>query len=325
MLFPSLLAALLAPAALSGTPGVSPHAFQPPRANWIKKVDYLKDYVDREGHTEGYTVVHPQGSLPSLKRYHREVSFFRSQADQKAGEFCKILRYNPKGYLEEDFEDTGTDRFARSLNADGSVCSCTHFRVKYGDKAVYQALDGYSVSPVRKTVSRFSNGNGNLIVWDRDEQAYQRTWYYEGAAYLEQKRVHGQVWEQRLSLQSNGDFWWRPRQETLFFEDEAWTKEKGKPLSAQVMDSYSDAKTGQMIKENVPDDPIKQRIRQLWFFGWWSPPARERERMRKELLAQLEKDYATRRAAFMAAYGERLTQAGQSWQSLGLEDIREGH
>lgn len=317
MLFPSLLAALLAPAALSAPPVASPHAFYPPHPDWIKKVDYLKDNPDGEG----YDVVPLKMPLQSLKRYHREVSFFRSKADQKAGHPCKILQYNPKGYLEEDFEDVGTDQFDRFLNVDGSVCSYTHFRVKDGSKFVDQWLDGYSVSPVRKTVSRFSNGNGDLIVWDKDEQTYKHTWYYEGEAYLQQKRVHGQVREQSLSLPSYGDFWWRPRQERLFFEHESWTKEKGKPLSAQVMDSYIDIDTGRMIQESVPDDPIKQRIRQ--FFSSTDLSLTEQER--KAMMAQLVKDYATRRAAFMAAYGERLTQAGQSWQSLGLEDIREGH
>ena len=177
--------------------------------------------------------------------------------------------------------------------------------------------DGYSVSPVKKTLSRFDGGRGALTVWNnaaKNEGTFTRSWYLDGEPYLEKKVTRNRTLETALRTPNGDNFSIEPQAETLSLWSlhEEWTLRNGQELSAQIVFPYD---------PDASPDPVKTRIRQAWpltVHGLHQVGADA-----SDLSTQLAQDYLTRRQAFLDAYGRRLTAAGQTWNGLGLAYLLE--
>ena len=272
-------------------------------------------------------VVSPADRDPAFKQYHLEYRYFKNAQDEKLGAFCKILQYSPRGYLEEDDEVVGHDQYDRELYADGSVSAYTHDNLI--SRYFARTVDGFSVSPVKHSVTRLAAGNGDLIHWGHDENTFTHIWYLEGQQYLEVITANGLRRQVRLDNSLNDTYTWTPTQETLMTRNEYWTKVPGHPPYASLLDQDLDA-TGKWHQRKVPneDDPVKKHIRQLLSpLTLTSKVSQEKvsleaeEAVQQPLRDQLARDYVGRRADFFKNYGEVLAKSGHTWQSLNIEDV----
>jgi hypothetical protein len=324
---PFLMACLAA-----GPPSPPDHVFRKPSDGWLSETRELQVQPDGEGFIvvkpesrPGFTTLTPGGRIhsPAAAGLHQELRYFATSEDQKTSRYVKLQRYSPAGRLEEETDWENEDQFTRSFYEDGTLATYTHL----GGLAspIGRWIDGHSTSPSGKTTSAFSGGKGDLIEWRAEETTFKHHWYHDGAVYLERRVAKGTL-EQTMLFGANSDTLTVSNDaESLVLSSlhETWTRKPHPPpaegeISAQVMDSYIDADTGQVHQQQVEEDAIKARIRKAW--GWVDLRPRPRGEW-DALVKQLARDYASRRADFLRVYGELITKAGQSWRSLDLESL----
>ena len=304
---------------------VAKHPFHPPQRRWLLEVDYLQ-----EDGPASYIVVKPADRDPGIKTYHKEICYYWNPQERAAGRTCKVLRFNPHGWREEEIDNIGPDQYSREFYPSGSVSSSLHW---YGpDGVIGKWLDGDSVSPVKKKVSHFAHGRGALTAWNSDagdEGTYARTWYLDGDTYLTKRVVQNKCTGTTLYAPHDDSLSVGPQEETLTLTSlhELWIKRRGQQPFAQIMGA-ADLAAQKNIRFDVTHDPVKVRIRQAWPLVIHNMKRNRRnpdgDDQRSALLAQLAQDYAARRATFLVVYGAQLPRAGQNWKSLGLESITEG-
>ena len=290
--------AFAAPKASSSSVSVAPaHVFLRPQPGWITQVSYLK-YLDED---QGYEGVQPTEQDIQSHQYSKEIRYFKNAEDAKdPNKECKILQYDPQGHLQDELDRVGPDAYDREFYTDGSLRVYTHWHEPDLIHGTGPWVDGFSMSPVKATVSRFSGGRGGLIVWSADGGTYHR-WYFHGNEYLEKEFAQDKCCKMRLNGPGRVDYLWTPQKETLWAESssEFWIKfNGGSPIHASP-------------------HPIQYMF-----------PRFNRRKEDKDIETALHKqhtlEYVQRRARLMTAYGALLIEAGQSWKSLGLEGIRDG-
>lgn len=288
-------------------PENSRHIFLPAPRVWTAKTDYLQP----QGGNAGFIVLQAPAK-PDLKTDWRQISYFDDPQEKDANQFRKILRFRPSGQLALEADRTSTQQFDRTFYRDGSIAS-------YEFLSGVKRVAGYSVSPDRKIIMHFAQGKGDLIQWHEAKGAYIHTWYSHGDPYLIKTYEQEQCIRTELNIPQIGELVVTGEEEKLFLFSlhENWIKQPNKPISAQVNYYYINGKDGSLGKYDFPDDEIKKRIREV------SPHrvSRPRPPPSPELLQQLEADYLSRRAGFLSQYEAVLRDAGQSWQSLGLESV----
>ena len=118
------------------------------------------------------------------------------QTEQAAERPCKTMRYSPHGGEEEEIDNIGPNQYSREFYPNGSVSSSLPWNRP--DGAIGKWLNGDSISPLKKMVSHFTDGQSVLTVWnndDRNEGAYTRAWYFDGGVYLEGRVALKSLWK----------------------------------------------------------------------------------------------------------------------------------
>ncbi len=275
------------------------HIFLQPKPGWISQVSYLK-YLDED---QGYEGVSATEQNIQSHRYYKEIRYFKNAQDAKdPNKECKLLQYDPQGHLQREIDRVGPDLYNRDLYADGSLRIYTHWHEPDLVHGIGPWVEGVSLSPLKKVLSRFSGGSGEFISWGADGDTYHR-WYFHGNEYLEKEFAQGKCCKVRLNEPHNVDYEWTPQKETLWAESssEFWMKFNGRPPFDVSPHDMRDTRP----KFNQPKEQHEEHEETV-------------------LQAQRTLDYGRRRAQFMAAYGALLVEAGQSWKGLGLESIRDG-
>jgi hypothetical protein len=272
------------------------HVFLPPQPEWITHVSYQK-YL---GEDQGYEGVQPTEQDIQSQRYYKEIRYFKNAEDANdPNKECKVLLYNTQGHLQDEIDRVGPDVYDRECYTDGFLCIYTHMHTSGLSYVTGLWVDGFSMSPLKKMVSHFSGGSGELISGGRDGHTYHR-WYFHGSEYLEKELAQHKCCKVRLNGPPSVDYQWTPQEETLWSESlsEFWIKLNGRP-------PYN----------ALPIFRVRSSIL-----------SRRKEDKNEEaaLDAKLTLEYSQRRARFMTTYGALLIAAGQSWKDLGLEGIRDG-
>jgi RNA polymerase sigma factor (sigma-70 family) len=151
-------------------------------------------------------------------------------------------------------------------------------------------LEGYSTSPDGKHKHRLTEGDGELVSYGSKQGDRIHRWYSRGDNFLDKRYRDGRCVEVRLNC---GDDWLiaaRDGTERLLLtaRKEIWQKTPGSGVWLQEFD-----------KE----------------------PGFERD---QNCIAQWQKEYPRRRAAFLKRYGTLLREAGHTWEGLQIDFLRTG-
>ncbi len=251
----------------------------------------------------------------------KTVSYSEKLPAKAEGTLRKKLCYSPNGRLVAESDVSATDTFSRRFATDGSVVAYEHTVGTKSDA-------GWSISPDRKTVSHFEGGEGDWIEWSDKAGDFTHFWYHEGTAYLVENFQNGKRLSANLGSPQDGYLRTSLKGEelNLFSLHEVWSKTPNTPVQAQVMDFYGDGK-GHILPFHVTDDEVKKHIRSRWprFFSGSQSALLHEQQQRKAIQQQLEGDYLHRRADFLVSYEKVLRAAGQTWHSVGLDDLSPHH
>jgi len=294
----------------------SRHIFRPAPREWTAKVQYLRPRR-YQGKVNGLIVL-DASQKPDLKTDWRQVRYFDTASEKDPSKFRKLLTLQADGRPDSETDRDGRQQFIRTFRRDGTVGFYEQIQT---DR--YKAIAAWSVSPDKKWMSAFSGGTGDLIQWD-DKGGHIHIWFFDGDAYLSKKAESKETVEESLVLPKGEALTITKTGEMLSYQHEFWFKDFGKPIRAQVGDFHIDGTNGSLVGDSFPEDDIKKHIRASYPRIYISY-RRRGEKPDAKLMQQLEKDYLTRRAEFMGNYGQVLRKAGQSWESLGLQDIQTPH
>jgi hypothetical protein len=202
------------------------HKFAPIDPQWRREVTYLLP-GDELDPPNSFQVIQPRDRDPSIKTYHKEISYYEKGQAQRAR---RILRYGPDGSLRSKYDNVGDEQFGYSYYPDGSPRGYIHWRAG-------KWLNGYSISPDGKTVHRLKDGNGELVGYGSKPGNFKHEWYHAGIPFLVKHIQNGNAI--RIRLNDRQDYLIvTAKEEQLSLEErqEWWYKRAGEQPRVQKFD-----------------------------------------------------------------------------------------
>ncbi len=215
--------------------------------------------------------------------------------------------HRPGGGLYEETDNLGEENFCRHFFPDSSVANFTHWRKQ-------RWVAGIAIDPQTKQENHFSGGDGSLTTYPAARDVHT-DWYHDGRIFFQVDRDGSRRTTVRLDITDDGNGWdclvaKRADEElSLHPAGENWTRQARGEVSFQEV-FQSDGK------------PYKGDVPRRRMFGSGRPNEKIEDQQTLAAWKMIYND--KRRPDFIKRYSETLAAAGQCWESLHIEFIRDG-